>query len=61
MPHDLVIQLVTVVLDGVDVADLVLDFGEVPEELRECLGCLDGVLSVLLEEDEELALLGHER
>ena len=61
MPHDLVIQLVTVVLDGVDVADLVLDFGEVPEELRERLGCLDGVLSVLLEEDEELALLGHER
>src|SRR5919201_675047 len=61
MANDLVVELVSVVLDGMDVADLVLDLGEVGEELLERLRRLDGVLSVLLEEDEELALSWDQR
>ena len=34
MSHDLVVELVSVVLDRMDVSDLVLDLGEVAEELR---------------------------
>src|SRR2546425_5317449 len=61
MPDDLVVELVAVVLDRGNVANLVLDVGEVSEELLERLGRLDRVLSVPLEQREKLALLGHQR
>jgi len=61
VPDDLVVELVAVMLDRVDFPDLVLDVGEVSEELRERLGRLDGVLGVLLEEHEEFALPGQKR
>jgi hypothetical protein len=61
MPDDLVVELVPVMLNRMDVADLVLDIREVGEELRQGLGRLDGVLGGLFEQDEELALFGQER
>src|SRR5437867_1840770 len=61
MLDDLGVELVAVVLDRVDVADLDLDLGKVSEELLERLGRLERVLGVLFEKSEELALLGHQR
>jgi hypothetical protein len=49
VPDDLVVELVAVVLDRMDVADLVLDVGEVAQELRQSFGGLDGVLGSLFE------------
>jgi len=59
--HDLVRELVAVVLDRMDLPDLLLDVGEVAEELVESLRCLERVLRVLRELGEEDVLLRDER
>ena len=60
-PEDLVGQLVAVVLDGVDVADLALHLGEVAQETLERDGRLEAVRRVLVELGEEEALLREQR
>ena len=55
------VQLVAVVLDRVDVADLFLHLGEVAEELCQRLRRFDRVLGVLFEQHEEFALFWQER
>ena len=59
--EDLVGQLVAVVLDGVDFADLALHLGEVAQETLERDGRLEAVRRVLVELGEEEALLREQR
>ena len=61
LAHDLVGQLVAVVLDGVDVTDLLLHVGEVGEEAIESLRGLERVLCVLAELREEDVLTRDQR
>src|SRR5438105_775263 len=61
LAHDLVGELVAVVLDRVDIADLLLDVAEVREESFERLCGLERVLRVLTELREEDVLAWHQR